>query len=453
MPTKAKYYAWAVIGAGAVILASRLGQGLPAASPIWAACLLLGIGAGLLRLRLPGLEGNYSPTFLPILFSATHFGMTETLLVGVVAALAQSYLNVPKRPPVFQAAFNVANLVISVGAMYSCFGALSAAGVASGSPAAVASAAVVYFVLNTCLVSGVLARLQSKPLTEIVGSWYYWSLPYFLTGAALIGVVTYEGSAHWEGLLVVAVLLGLLHFYSTLEKGTAKTDQPAQQINVRARVYYYAVLTAALVIAGGALLTANDLLTMKFAFFLLLTLVSSTWKVRLPGMEGTISVNFVMLLASIVELDPAQTVLVAAAGALVQCLWRPAKRPKFIPVSFSTATLMISASAVQFVLRNLRLSLPLLGTLLCGTILLYLANTLLVSMMFCLIEERSLGTVWHNCHFWTFNYYLVGAAAAGLMVSVGHSSGFLVGGLILPAMALVWVSFRLQTGRVMAPTV
>ena len=451
MPPRARYYAWTVVATGALILVSRLNQPAPALDPVWGGCLLLAVAAGALKLHRPGMEGTYSPTFLPILYVAVHSGMTETVLIGCAAALAQSYLNVRSRPTALQAAFNAGNLVITIAAVNTCFSGLAGIGVPRTTAASLVVAAVVYFVVNTCLDSGFLARLQGRSPSEVAGNGYYWSLPYFLTGVAAIELTSSKApSEHWEAILVIAALLGLLHFYSTLEKGMSTATAPEQEVNVRARLYYLAVLVAALALACGAFLNAGDMVSTKFTVYLLLTMAASTWKVRLPGLDGTISVNFVMLLAAIVDLSLAQTVIIAAAGALVQCLWRPANRPKLMPVAFSTAVLVISASLVHVATRQWWSTMPLLAILLCGTALLYAANTMLVSLMFCLIEGRSLGMVWHHCHFWTFNYYLVGAAAAGILISTVRNSGLVAAALILPAMTLVWISFRLHADRVMA---
>ena len=451
MQEKAKYYTWAVIALGSLILATHLQPWPTAVNPAWVGCLAVTVVAGALKLQLPRVQGTYSPTFLPILFGALHFGLPETLTVGCLAAVAQSCLNVRQRPTTLQVAFNAANLVLSIAAVYACLSGLAALGVQSGEPVALAAAAAVYFVVNTGAESGILARLQNKRLNDVTKDWYFWSLPYFLTGVAALALTTPDGlSLHWEAALVVAVLLGLLHFYSALEAHGPLGAKKEQRINLRARIYFWAILTAAWGIAGGALWNPGDLLSPKFLVLLLLTVVASTWKVRLPGLEGTISVNFVMLLAAAVELALPQAILVAAAGALVQCLWRPAKPPKMMPVVFSTAVLVISASVVNLAVHRGMPAMPLLAALLCGTMLLYAANTILVSLMFCLVEERSLGTVWHHCHFWTFNYYLVGAAAAGILVSAVHSSGVYSAALIMPAMALVWISFRLHTDRAAA---
>ena len=78
----------------------------------------------------------------------------------------------------------------------------------------------------------------------------------------------------------------------------------------------------------------------------------------------------------------------------------------------------------------------------------YTANTVLVAVVLCLAEQQPMWRIWQHCCFWSFPYYLLGAACAGLMVVTSHSSGWGPSLLVLPVMALVFISYRLHLGRV-----
>ena len=58
-----------------------------------------------------------------------------------------------------------------------------------------------------------------------------------------------------------------------------------------------------------------------------------------------------------------------------------------------------------------------------ATVIQYGLNSILVSIVLCLVEDRPLKDLWRHCHYWSFPYYLVGTVAAGLMVSVKNSAG------------------------------
>ena len=61
----------------------------------------------------------------------------------------------------------------------------------------------------------------------------------------------------------------------------------------------------------------------KFACYLVAALLASSLKVSLPGIEGTLSVNFLFTLLGILELSLPETLLIGSASTLAQFYWRP----------------------------------------------------------------------------------------------------------------------------------
>src|SRR5450631_3178468 len=61
----------------------------------------------------------------------------------------------------------------------------------------------------------------------------------------------------------------------------------------------------------------------RFACYLLICIVASALKVNLPGILGTMSVNFLFILIGILDMGAGQTMLMGSLGALVQCVWKP----------------------------------------------------------------------------------------------------------------------------------
>ena len=82
-----------------------------------------------------------------------------------------------------------------------------------------------------------------------------------------------------------------------------------------------------------------------------------------------------------------------------------------------------------------------------ATMLLYGSNVFLVSVAVCLVEGRHLRELGICCYFWTFPYYLVGAAFAGLMMAASRSVEWSTGLLVLPLAVLVYLSYRLHVNR------
>ncbi|MBZ5622532.1 MAG: hypothetical protein LAQ69_27930 [Acidobacteriia bacterium] len=181
----------------------------------------------------------------------------------------------------------------------------------------------------------------------------------------------------------------------------------------------------------------------------LLALFASTLKVHLPGITGTISVNFLFILIAIAVFTFSETVLLASVACMVQCLWRPRSRPRPVQVSFNVATLAISSGASYRISHLLAGSpAPHLGVLLAVAASFYFtADTLLVSGVLSLVQGKSLFAVWQQCYLWSFPYYLAGAAIAGLAVETDRALGWVMSLLILPVMYLVYVFYRICVER------
>jgi HD-GYP domain-containing protein (c-di-GMP phosphodiesterase class II) len=77
----------------------------------------------------------------------------------------------------------------------------------------------------------------------------------------------------------------------------------------------------------------------------------------------------------------------------------------------------------------------------------YLTNTISLSAVVGLTTSTSIYKTWHDCHFWLFPYYLLGAAIA-LLVSWGNRRfGWETSVLALPAAYMLFHPYRLYVER------
>ena len=88
--------------------------------------------------------------------------------------------------------------------------------------------------------------------------------------------------------------------------------------------------------------------------------------------------------------------------------------------------------------------------LMVSALVFFFANTLPISMVIALTEGKSSRRVWSECYFWSFPYYLVGAAAVGLVGIINRSAGWQTSLLVLPLIYWVYRSYRLYLGRLEA---
>src|ERR1700680_702812 len=188
----------------------------------------------------------------------------------------------------------------------------------------------------------------------------------------------------------------------------------------------------------------------KFACYLGAALLASSLKVSLPSIEGTLSVNFLFTLLGILELSLPETLLIGLASTLAQFYWRPARRPKFIQLVFNVSQVTVSSAAAYGVYQLVATHVlhgpgPL--ALLVAAITHFAVNTLAPSTIIGLTEDKPFSKVWTDSYLWAFPYYMVGAAAAGLVNFLNRHVGWQSSLLVLPPIYLMYRSYRLYLGK------
>jgi len=205
---------------------------------------------------------------------------------------------------------------------------------------------------------------------------------------------------------------------------------------------------AVLLLAAGSWPSAG---LQQFVIYLGLAALASTLKLRIPGLEGTMSPNFVFLLLGMASCRFSEVIVISLAAALVQSFWSAAKRPRLVQVAFSAATLMLS-SAVAYKLSHLLLtaaggesSIPLV--LLAGSVYFPL-NSALVSIVIGLVSGQRLGQVMERCYEWVFRHFMGGILFAGLISGAYAPSAAWRGALVLlPAVFLAFFYYRYRASR------
>ncbi len=191
----------------------------------------------------------------------------------------------------------------------------------------------------------------------------------------------------------------------------------------------------------------------RFVCYLAVAILASGLKVQLPGIDGTMSVNFLFILLGVMELSLPETLVIGCTASLVQSVWQARKRLDPIKVLFNVAGMMANASALTYLsyhwlAARFVSNKPIL--LMVAALVFFFANTLPISVVIALTEGKSSRKVWSECYFWSFPYYLVGAAAVGLVGIVNQSAGWQTSLLVLPLIYWVYRSYRLYLGRLEA---
>lgn len=187
----------------------------------------------------------------------------------------------------------------------------------------------------------------------------------------------------------------------------------------------------------------------KFLCYLGVALLASSLKIKLPGVNGTMSVNFLFILLGVLELSFAETLIIGFASVFAQCYWRSSNL-KPIHVVFNLSQLPVGTAIAYGVYRLATAHLPARNApmaLLLVAIAYFAFNTLVMSFIIWLTESKPLLKVWSECYFWSFPYYLVGAAIAGLAGFLNRQAGWQSLLLVLPPVYLIYRSYRLYLGK------
>ena len=219
---------------------------------------------------------------------------------------------------------------------------------------------------------------------------------------------------------------------------------------VGARVFIAGLSLAGIIfmVLGFAQWQISD--PVKFVCYLIAALLSSSFKVTLPGVVGTLSANFLFTLLGILELSLPETLLIGLAGVLAQFYWKPVGQLKRVQLIFNLGQVTVS-SAVAYgvyklvVVHILHAPGPL--ALLAAAIAHYACNTGATSTIIGLTENKAPTKVWSELYLWSFPYYIVGAAVAGLVHFLNIRVGWQSSLLVLPPMYLMYRSYRLYLGK------
>jgi signal transduction histidine kinase len=207
------------------------------------------------------------------------------------------------------------------------------------------------------------------------------------------------------------------------------------------------LLAAALTLAHTEWRSAQ---TIQFILYVVLAVLSSRMKVGLPGVTGTLSVNFVFILLSAVELPRVDTLLISCAATLAQSLWFTKARPGLIKISFNLGNAALCGVVCSMVygslaIRTINSSLPVL--LFCASVSYFLLNTLIVAEIIALTEMKTIVEVWRENFLWTAPQYIFGAGLVGVIHICNRHFGWEYAILVFPGIYLLDRSYRVYLSR------
>jgi|ERR1700722_344054 len=215
----------------------------------------------------------------------------------------------------------------------------------------------------------------------------------------------------------------------------------------RIKMFIGAMMLAAVSAASYAGL-ASHTLHLYFALAVLaLASATSRMKVKLPGINGNMSVNLPFLLTAVVNLSAAEAAVIACVSTVVQC-W-PQKSAKFKPeqMAFNVSMMAFASCLASLMFYSERLHAVLSGSgalgLVLTTVTLFLGQTAPVATIVALSEGKAAGQIWWSLAHLSFPYYVVSAGVTTMVQTVSSHLGWGLALAAFPVMYGVHRSYRL----------
>jgi putative nucleotidyltransferase with HDIG domain len=215
VPIRAKIFIAATAAAGACILLMACLHWQSANLPKFLCYLTIAVLAGTMKVWLPGIESTMSVHFLFVLLGVLELSLPETLAIGCAAALIQSVWKTTDGPDAVKVLFNVVSMTApAVLLTYVTYHATEAL-FTHNTPLLLLATALTYFFSNTIPVAIVIGLCGKTSVRRVWSETFFWSLPYYLVGAALVGLIHHANhSFGWvNGLMILPIMYLIYRSY------------------------------------------------------------------------------------------------------------------------------------------------------------------------------------------------------------------------------------------------
>jgi hypothetical protein len=208
--------------------------------------------------------------------------------------------------------------------------------------------------------------------------------------------------------------------------------------------------------AGSAIVTgvASHTLHLTYALALLaLAAATSRMKVKLPGVDGNMSVNLPFLLMAVVSLSATEAIVIACLSTVVQCWPKQGGKFKAQQIVFNISMMAFATSVANLIWNSGWFakatwpSEPLMLAL--TTAAFFFGQTAPVATIINFAEGAPLHRTWLNIAQMSFPYFVLSAGVTSMMSVVSHRFGWQAALVMFPVMYGVHHSYRMYFGKAM----
>ena len=224
----------------------------------------------------------------------------------------------------------------------------------------------------------------------------------------------------------------------------------------RAKTFVAVMVLAALAVTVYAVANRMTVGTKEFFVLLVIAVLASRLKLKLPGLNGNMSVNLPFILVAFMQLNVAEALLVACASGFAQCFPKHRGKQEPVQVLFNVSTMAIASGFASAVVHHGSGWTVLLSG---GSALLavaasvyFVANTLPVAAIIALSERTNMLKTWSSIFHLSFPYYAAGVGISSMVITASRHVGWQIPVLVLPAMYAIYRCYQLYFVRIVAMT-
>jgi len=206
---------------------------------------------------------------------------------------------------------------------------------------------------------------------------------------------------------------------------------------------------------GYGLLETHPWHHSQFLVLLVIAVLASRLKLKLPGLNGNMSVNLPFILVAAVQLSLLEALLVGMASIVAQCFPKGGGKPQAVQMLFNLSTIAMAVGFAGRIFQQSWLSTASGASasrlLVLAGASFFLVQTVPVATIISLTEGGSALRIWSSiCHL-SFPYYVLSAGVTSLATAASHRIGWQIPLLVLPVMYGIYRSYDLYFGRAGTP--
>jgi len=218
-----------------------------------------------------------------------------------------------------------------------------------------------------------------------------------------------------------------------------------------ALIFIGAVATASCLIVASAIRQRPPMHYLQFCVILALSVIASRLKLKLPGLNGNMSVNLPFILIAVVELSLIEALMIGLASTVAQCVPKDGGRPRAVQMLFNVSTMAGAVGLAGLIFQG---RVPLPTAWVSGSLLLalagvsfFLVQTIPVATIITLTEGGAMMQIWSSIVHLSFPYYVLSAGVASIVTTASQHWGWQIPLLVMPVMYGVHRSYQVYFSR------